>query len=131
MISKFNIEDIEKLNELLCIFDSSITLNELSNNKFINILVYDDYKGIIVYDYIYDRIEIEYIVVKEQCRNMGIATRLLEHMISKYNNINNITLEVRESNKIAINFYKKNGFNEVARRKNYYKDEDGILMIKK
>ena len=32
---------------------------------------------------------------------------------------------------LKINFYLKNGFKEVTRRKNYYKDEDGILMIKK
>ena len=42
----------------------------------------------------------------------------------------NITLEVRESNLSAINFYKKNGFNEITKRKNYYKDENGILMLK-
>ena len=46
------------------------------------------------------------------------------------NECDNITLEVKESNKSAINFYLKNGFIEVARREKYYQDEDGILMIK-
>ena len=45
--------------------------------------------------------------------------------------VQNLTLEVRKSNEVAISFYKKNGFNEVAVRKNYYKGEDGILMMKK
>ena len=42
----------------------------------------------------------------------------------------NITLEVRVSNIPAINLYKKFGFREVALRKYYYGDEDGILMEK-
>ena len=42
----------------------------------------------------------------------------------------NITLEVRMSNEIAINLYKKFGFREVAIRRYYYGDEDGILMEK-
>ena len=42
----------------------------------------------------------------------------------------NITLEVRVSNEIARNLYKKFGFREVALRKYYYGDEDGILMEK-
>ena len=46
-------------------------------------------------------------------------------------NLENITLEVRESNYSAINLYKKFGFNECATRKNYYGSEDAILMIKK
>ena len=42
----------------------------------------------------------------------------------------NITLEVRISNEIARNLYKKFGFREVSLRKYYYGDEDGILMEK-
>ena len=44
--------------------------------------------------------------------------------------IDNITLEVRVSNDIARNLYKKFNFNEVAIRKYYYGDEDAILMEK-
>ena len=42
----------------------------------------------------------------------------------------NITLEVRISNEIARKLYKNFGFREVALRKFYYGDEDGILMEK-
>ena len=51
-------------------------------------------------------------------------------MEREYINLTNITLEVRESNERARRFYLKNGFKEVTKRKNYYNDEDGILMIK-
>ena len=43
----------------------------------------------------------------------------------------NITLEVRVSNKVAINLYKSCGFNVVATRKRYYENgEDAYLMLK-
>lgn len=131
MIKQLDIKDLNKVNELLKIFNYKITPDELNNNIFLNILVYDDFKGIIIYDYMYDRIEIEYIIVKEEYRRLGIATKLLNYVEKKYDNIDNITLEVRESNMEAINFYKKNGFIEASIRKNYYKEGNGILMIKK
>ena len=43
----------------------------------------------------------------------------------------NITLEVRVSNVVAINLYKSCGFNIVATRKRYYENgEDAYLMLK-
>ena len=46
------------------------------------------------------------------------------------NHVLNITLEVRITNEIARGLYKKFGFREVALRKFYYGNEDGILMEK-
>ena len=40
-------------------------------------------------------------------------------------------LEVRESNYPAINLYEKSGFKEVSRRKNYYKDGETAIVMKK
>lgn len=84
------------------------------------------------YSLIYDRMELDNIMVNIDYRNQGIATKLLAHLISlaiDYHVVN-ITLEVRVSNEIARNLYKKFGFREVALRKYYYGDEDGILMEK-
>ena len=85
-------------------------------------------KGIIVYELLYDRIEIEYIIVDVEYRKRGIGTLLLNEIEQK--GIKNITLEVRESNKEAIEFYKKNGYRIEAIRKNYYGSENGYLMLK-
>ena len=88
--------------------------------------------GYLEYSLIYDRMEIDNFYVSEEYRNQGVGTKLLAHLISlaiSYRVIN-ITLEVRVSNSIAINLYKKFGFREVALRKYYYGDEDGILMEK-
>lgn len=88
--------------------------------------------GYLNYSYIYDRIEIDNIEVLKEFRNQKIGTKLMTYLI--YNAIEkhviNITLEVRKSNEVARNLYKKFGFREVALRKLYYGDEDGILMEK-
>lgn len=131
MIEEFNDKDLNIINSFLKSFDFNINSTSL-NNDFMHIITYKDsiIKGVLVYSLIYDRIEIDYIIVDEKYRNHGIATKLLNYVIEN-NNISNITLEVRESNVIAINFYEKNGFKKTAIRKNYYKNEDAILMIKK
>ena len=88
--------------------------------------------GYLEYSIIYDRMEIDDFLVVETSRNKGIGTKLMTHLISiaiEYRVIN-ITLEVRVSNEVAINLYKKFGFREVALRKYYYGDEDAILMEK-
>ena len=88
--------------------------------------------GYLEYSLIYDRMEIDNFFVSEEYRNQGIGTKLLAHLVSLAINyqVINITLEVRVSNQIAKNLYKKFGFREVALRKYYYGDEDGILMEK-
>ena len=65
-------------------------------------------------------------------RNKGIGKKLLSYLIvvAINNHVVNITLEVRENNLVARNLYKKFGFREVALRKFYYGDDNGILMEK-
>jgi len=110
-------------------------LDMTSINPFLRKIEYiidDNVIGYLDYSMIYDRMEIDNFTVLEEYRNQGIGTKLLAHLISiaiEYRVIN-ITLEVRMSNDIAINLYKKFGFREVALRKFYYGDEDGILMEK-
>lgn len=132
MIREYTFNDINEINNLLEIFDYNIE-SSIKNNDFFKCIVYDDdeVKGVLVYDLIYDRIEIEYIIVNEKYRRQGIANQLLKYLIEQNNNIDNITLEVRSSNIPAIKLYENNGFEKVAIRKNYYKTEDGILMMKK
>ena len=104
-----------------------------NNNPFskrIEYIVDDVLVGYLDYSLIYDRMEIDNFLVNIEYRNNGIGNKLMSYLMSiaKNNNVDNITLEVRVSNSIAINLYKKYGFKEVAIRKYYYGDEDGILM---
>lgn len=129
MLRELKIEDIEEANLLLSEFNYQIK-KESFYNIFLKSLVYynNGIKGIIVYDLLYDRIEIEYIIVDVEYRKRGIGTLLLNEIEQK--GIKNITLEVRESNKAAIEFYKKNGYSIETIRKNYYGSENGYLMLK-
>lgn len=88
--------------------------------------------GYLKYSLIYDRIEIDNIFVNEEYRGHKIGDKLMSRLVSIAieNHVVNITLEVRKSNIVARNLYKKYGFNEVALRKYYYGDEDAILMEK-
>ncbi len=121
MIKETN--DKELIDSFLAYFDT-----KMIDNPFRKYLVYDDY-AILVYSLIYDRLEIDYIYVKEEYRKQGIASKLLEYLFKKYGF--SCSLEVRVDNKEAINLYKKFNFEIATIRKNYYKDIDGYLMIRK
>ncbi len=106
------------------------------SNPFLHRIEYclDDMAiGYLEYSIIYDRMEIDNILVLEKYRHMGIGSMLMDYIIDIYEKekLNNITLEVRKSNANAINLYRKYGFIEVGVRKYYYGDEDGILMEKR
>lgn len=114
----------------------NINLNnyKLTNNPFSKCLIYLEDNIIIAfidYSIIYEKIEINYIFVKEEYRRKKIASKLLSYLIENNLNKENITLEVNINNINAINLYKKFNFNEVAIRKNYYGNSDGILMERK
>ena len=110
-------------------------IDGIHSNPFarrIEYVVEDKVIGFLEYSLIYDRIEIDNFSVLEEYRNQGIGTKLMSYLVSLAISLRvvNITLEDRVSNDIAINLYKKFGFREVALRKYYYGDEDGILMEK-
>ena len=97
-----------------------------NNNSFIyTYLINNQVCGyLMVLDSI-DVYEILAIATVEEYRNKSIAQELLDKIKMK-----DIFLEVRESNQVAINFYKKNKFKEISVRKNYYSEpnENAIIM---
>ena len=100
--------------------------------RYLEYIVDDKKIGYLKYSLIYDRMEIDDFFVEEEYRNQGIGNKLMSYLIVKAieARVVNITLEVRLSNEIARNLYKKYGFREVALRHFYYGDEDGVLMEK-
>ena len=132
MIRFYKDSDDESVNKLLFSFNGNIDLN---SNPFYKCLIYEEkgILGVIVFEEIYDRIELDYIIVNDNYRRRGIASKLMEFLINyaQNNSIFNITLEVNENNLSAINLYKKYKFDLVSRRVKDYKDNDAILMIRK
>lgn len=77
--------------------------------------------------------EILNMFVSEKYRGLGIGKELMGKVIEVCNEleIDNLTLEVRESNLFAIKIYETLGFKVAALRKNYYSNgENALLMIK-
>lgn len=72
------------------------------------------------------------IAVREEYRGLGIGERILVSLIyyCASKNIQNMTLEVRKSNIVAQNLYKKYRFVEYGVRPGYYADnkEDALIM---
>lgn len=70
-----------------------------------------------------------YIIQKYQNKKLGKAFMDYVMKYFKSRNIDEVTLEVRKSNEIAIKMYESYGFELVTLRKNYYSNgEDALFM---
>lgn len=134
MIRKAYLNDIEILNQLISEIDSKVINHyDLTEDPFTEYIVYcedNTIMGFLSYAIMYDRSEINYILVSYEYRNQGVASKLMDYMITDCikNNCINITLEVKASNNNAISLYHKYGFKNIAIRKKYYGNCDGIMM---
>ncbi len=76
---------------------------------------------------------IDNVAVRPDCRRQGIADRLLD-VFCRFGqeHLAFLTLEVRPSNEAAVSLYKKNGFREAGRRRDYYENprEDALLLTR-
>lgn len=83
---------------------------------------------------IIDEGHITNIAVHPDHRSKKVGTTMVQGLIdlAKKNGLERLTLEVRKSNVLAQNLYKKFGFQEAGVRKKYYGDnkEDAIIMWK-
>jgi ribosomal-protein-alanine N-acetyltransferase len=88
--------------------------------------------GMILVWLIMDEAHIATIAVHPEYRGRGFGRQILLTALQKCaaEGALSATLEVRERNAIAIDMYRKLGFEVVGRRKRYYQDthEDAILM---
>lgn len=134
MIRKAILEDYEVLTKYYHEFHDK-DVDPFLEEPFKYLYVYEVDKkvvGFINYSIIYDRAELNYLYVDIDFRKRNIASEMLKFFIVDCvdNKCKNITLEVSEKNIGAINLYKKFYFDIKAVRKNYYKDSDGLLMMR-
>ncbi len=82
-----------------------------------------------------EELKINNIAIHPDWRGRGLGTRLLRWILDfgRSEGCAEATLEVRPSNEVARTLYRRHGFEEVGRRKGYYRDthEDAILMTAK
>jgi ribosomal-protein-alanine N-acetyltransferase len=71
------------------------------------------------------------VAVDPALRGAGIGRLLVQQVLQdcRFGGASFVSLEVRESNFSAIGLYKKMGFAEVGKRKNYYENGEDALMM--
>lgn len=71
------------------------------------------------------------IAVKPEFQNKKIGSLLLSQALKNLDKrCSRVWLQTRERNEKAIKFFEKFGFRAVGKLRRYYKNEDGILMVK-
>lgn len=104
--------------------DSDILLAASYNNCTI---------GFIEASFVLDEININSIAVDAKYRKLGIASMLIASLEKFFSgSAEKLMLEVRSRNIPALNLYRKLGFSEDGKRKNFYSHppDDAVLMTK-
>ena len=75
-------------------------------------------------------VELFDIAISKEYQGLGYSNLLMEYFVNfcKKSGCDTIFLEVNSINIRAINLYKKFGFSAYSTRKNYYGENDAILM---
>lgn len=138
-VYKMSLDDLENIKEILIsdfddFWNYSTLKEELSNANSYYLVAKSDNEilGFAGIKTVLDEADIMNIVVKKSKRKLGIGSLLLKNIIElcKKLNISTLFLEVNEKNTPAISLYKKFGFKNVGFRKNYYKENNAIVMKK-
>lgn len=140
-INKMQLHDVTDVYQLECecfsVPWSENSIKEELSNTLAHFFVAkqgDKTIGYIGTHLVLDECSITNLAVTKGRRESGVGSRLLKVAIenAKQADASFITLEVRESNAIAILLYKKHGFETKGIRKNFYEQplEDGLIMTK-
>lgn len=113
--------------------DSSIVSNSIESETLSYYVMLDKKEKVVGFyecSIVLDEAELFDVAVVEEYQGKKLATKLMEHFLElcREKNVRTIFLEVNTNNSKALCLYKKFGFNQYAVRKNYYGDNDAILM---
>lgn len=136
-IRKVKTDDISPISEIeqVCFKDPfpSYFLSQLADanaDTFIVAVMSGKIIGYAVIDKWPDQEHLVSIAVSPESRKKGVGQALLDDLVDKMQT-GSVKLEVRRSNKAALDFYRKNGFIQTGVSHSYYTDgEDAIQMEK-
>ena len=138
MIEKANLEDLSSLytierevflNDPFSMSKNSIKYHILKNELY-KIEIDGETAGYILWLKRKKYYRLYSLAIGNDFQNKGLAKRILEYSFEKLKD-KDFSLEVKISNEVAINLYKKFGFEIKKVLKDYYEDCDGYLMYKK
>lgn len=132
MINKLTKEEVQEVIQLGTMLNPNFSklfhIENLNPNETIYIYKENNInKGFIHIQNGLDIIDLLNIIVKPEYQNQGIGSVLLKYIIDNKQD-KKIMLEVRSKNINAIKLYQKYDFKIINIRKNYYKDDDAIIM---
>lgn len=132
MISKLTKEEVQEVVQLGTMLNPNFSklfhIENLNSNETIYLYKENNInKGFIHIQNGLDIIDLLNIIVKPEYQNQGIGSVLLKYIIDNKQD-KKIMLEVRSKNINAIKLYQKYDFKIINIRKNYYKDDDAIIM---
>ena len=118
---------------------SKQTFEKILEQRSLSFIVIENSQivGFCIASKILDECHLQNISVIEAMRRKGVGNFMLDILKKRMSlfGIASILLEVRKSNKVAQDFYRENGFNELSIRKDYYQTkngrEDAIIMCLK
>ena len=141
MITNMHQSHVAQVAELekLCFSDpwsENSVASELNNPLSFWLVALDGERvaGYIGSQTVMDESDMMNVAVHPDYRKQGIATALILGLVEELRKrgSRSLTLEVRASNETAISVYSKLEFQEVGRRKNYYRNprEDALILRK-
>ena len=135
MVNKISLEDLEVFNKLGLQVNSNFSnlydLSQIIDSQYDYVYGYyldDKLVGFVHITKLYETMDIVNIVVDREVRKQGIATKLINYVIDLFDDIDNVMLEVNENNIPAISLYKKNNFEIINKRNNYYGSDAALIM---
>ena len=141
ILTKMRQEHVAQVAELekLCFRDpwsENSVASELNNPLSFWLVALDGERvaGYVGSQTVMDESDMMNVAVHPDYRKQGIATALIVGLVEELRNRGSrcLTLEVRASNETSISVYRKLEFQEVGRRKNYYRNprEDALILRK-
>ena len=138
---RMTIDDVQAVHKIeLASFPTPWTLDsfyyEMTENQYAHYLVAEDENGEIIgfcgIWLVIDAAQITNVAVVQTVRGQGIGETLMREAmrVAKEANMDVMSLEVRVTNNVAQNLYRKLGFQDGGLRKGYYTDnqEDALVM---
>lgn len=136
------VKDIDQVCEIedLCFKDGHYNKEQIEyeiHNELSKFIVYEEDNkilGFLIYMVTFNSATVVQLATHPKYQRRGIATKLFNEMISYlsslgYGEIETITLEVRENNVAAHNFYLKNKFKDTLLKNKYYSNGDNAIYM--
>ena len=137
-IEKLKKENIENVFEIEKTFFDVGSINSIENSfdsktlEYFVLFLDEIIVGFLECSVVLDEAELYEIAIKKDFQGKGLSKYLMEYFFEylKQKNVRTVFLEVNKINSKAISLYQKCGFEAYGDRKNYYGDNDAILMKK-